>query len=218
MLKDVISSLQIPSVGLDIFLARAHALAIPYLLAPSTTFLAYVSPRAYYALSQASSKSPQKPVDPFSKIDISYTALKNHFANRQSRANGLTFATLSLVSSSTLSAVPQARMEQPSYLGRPFFRLPGTSLLAALDHSFIRPPEPNTLDDRHRDSWILDFTDGGRLPGVWMSYSRMCEIRQVLEPGSVMAGNISLNMHVPPLAGSWLNSLVSYPHSHRYRL
>ena len=30
---------------------------------------------------------------------------------------------------------------------RPFFRLPLTSLLAALDYSFVRLPDPNALDD-----------------------------------------------------------------------
>lgn len=208
--------MQTPAVSLDIFLARAHALAIPYLMGPSTTFLVYVSPLAYYTLLQASSaqsasSNPSKKApDSYSKLDIPLSILKNHFANRQLRASGLSFATLSLISSSTLPASPQTQLDLPSYLGRPFFRLPGTSVLAGLDHTFIRPPDPSTLDDQTRDAWVLDFTDGGRLPGILMTSSRMCEIRQVLEPISAIGGNIGLSMHMAPLSGSWLNSLVNF--------
>ena len=186
-------------------------------MAPSMTFLIYMSPLAYYNLLQISKKqststeSAKKLFDSYSKLDIPLPALKVYCADRQLRTSALSFAKLSLVPSPTLSATTQTRIvEQPSYLGRPFFRLPGISLLVALEDSYARPPEPNALDDQIRDAWVLDFTDRGRLPGIVMNYARKYEILKVPEPGSAMAGNIGLSMHVPPISDSWLNSLVSF--------
>ena len=56
-------------------------------------------------------------------------------------------------------------------------------------------------------SWILDFTEGGKYPGVVMSQARMREIEFVLNPfGGENMGEVPMMSFG---GGSWLDLLVS---------
>ncbi|EJD02730.1 uncharacterized protein FOMMEDRAFT_156063 [Fomitiporia mediterranea MF3/22] len=217
--------LQAPVVHLDVFLSRAHALAIPYLVAPSMSFLVHLAPLAYYSLVQAverdHSKSPlarRDTADPFSKLDVPLSVIREQLTHRRLRPPGAIIATLTL--SSVSSSLPDRRPEQRPNLGRPYFRLPGTSMLAALDHILIAPPLTPTVntenDTELHNVWVLDFTDGGHSSGIVMTHSRMREIQQVIDSGGGM--NFALQMQLAPLPGSWIGLLVNptLPPSERY--
>ncbi|KAH8119036.1 hypothetical protein DFH11DRAFT_1686038 [Phellopilus nigrolimitatus] len=216
-------------VQLDIFLSRAHALAIPYLVAPSMSFLVYLSPLAYYTLvctsqteSSAANPSTQR-LDPFSKLDVLPSTLHSRLYRMDSRPPGTTIATLALTRVSSLSTGYEPHNEQRPHLGRPHFRLPGTSALASLDHTFpvypnipLPPAETSINSTGMRDVWMLDFTNGNRSTGIVMTHSRMCEIQQIVNPASAMGR--MMQMEIPPLPGSWLGLLINptQPPSERY--
>ncbi|THH05353.1 hypothetical protein EW145_g4857 [Phellinidium pouzarii] len=219
------SSVRSPTVNLDVFLCRAHALAVPYLIAPSMSFLIYLSPIAYYSLlraresSNSTSNPPGQEHDAFSKLDIPVSVLRSQLTRKESRPAGVSIATLTLAPTSGSSAGTESRAEPRPHLGRPFFRLPGTALLAALDHSFTSPSSLSNVNLKStRDIWILDFTNGGRSDGIVMTHSRMREIQQVLDPGSSIGGGMGLGMQIPPLPGSWVGLLINpaHPPSERY--
>ena len=57
-------------------------------------------------------------------------------------------------------------------------------------------------------TWILDFTEGGKYPGVVMSQSRMREIEFVINPFNDMGGMDNVPMMSSFGAGSWVDLLV----------
>ena len=212
--------LQAPVVNLDVFLSRAHALAVPYLVSPTMSFLVYLSPLAYYALIRPDENdSNRAPVrhetpDSYTKLDVPLSVLQHRLSNRQSRPAGATIATLTLKSVSTSLPLPEWRPDQRPNLGRPYFRLPGASVLAALDHYLIAPSSDNS--NNTRDVWMLDFTDSGRSPGIVMTHSRMREIQQVIDPVNLGGGiGFPMQMHPQPLPGSWIGLLVSFEYPQR---
>ncbi|OBZ67218.1 Tripeptidyl-peptidase sed3 [Grifola frondosa] len=79
-----------------------------------------------------------------------------------------------------------------------------------IDHTFPRPPglqAPNGVIY----TWVLDFTEGGKYPGVVMSQSRMREIELVVNPFSGMdhIGDVPMMSFG---TGSWLDLLLN-PHN-----
>ena len=215
-----------PSVELDVFLSRAHALAVPYLLAPAMSFLVYLSPYAYYCLRQPSSQNGvgvAHDADTYMKLDIPFSRLRSLLSQRKTRPEGATTATLTLTSipkSITPSfATLDLRHFDPHGHSRPFFRLPGTSHLTSLNHTLltrvrtnvnesapVRSPE--SASENTEQVWMLDFTDGGRSAGIILSHTRMREIQQVIDPASA-AGALGLGVTMPPMLGNWVGLLVS---------
>lgn len=203
---------------LDIFLSRAHALAVPYLLSPSMSFLVYLSPYAYYCLLQSTTKSESThDAEAYMKLDIPFSRLRSVLSQRKSRPAGATTATLTLTSvpKSTGIAPSVPGFEQRYEHGRPYFRLPGTSNLASLNHILLtRTAEATALSETSMEAvdaeqvWMLDFTDGGRSPGIIMTHSRMREIQQVIDPSSA-SSSMGLGVTMPPLSGNWFGLLVS---------
>ena len=57
-------------------------------------------------------------------------------------------------------------------------------------------------------TWILDFTNNGRTPGLVMSQSRMREVQLVINPSSAVEDM----MYSPPATGfgSWVDLLVRH--------
>lgn len=150
----------------------------------------------------------------FPKLDVSLPVLRRELTRRRSRPDGAVIASLTLSSVSS-NSMPQRRAEQRPNLGRPQFRLPGTSMLSAIDHTLVTPPlvpieEFNSGMYRTQDVWMLDFTEGGHSPGIVMTHTRMREIQQVIDPlnaGSSMS--FAIQMQMPPLPGNWVGLLVS---------
>ncbi|KAI5117227.1 hypothetical protein M0805_001585 [Coniferiporia weirii] len=225
-INSILTSSQSSTVNLDIFLSRAHALAVPYLVAPSMSFLIYLSPLAYYSILRASEsdrsklKSSGQDADAFLNLDISPSTLRSQLIRKDSRLTGIAVATLTLARAPSLPTISEGRSEHGSHLCRPYFRLPGTSPLALLDHTFTLPPQMLSSDPNSgsvQDVWMLDFTDSGKSIGIVMSHSRMREIQQVLDPGSTIS-SMGLGMQVPHLPGSWVGQLINpaHPPSERY--
>ncbi|KAL5523559.1 hypothetical protein ACEPAG_7732 [Sanghuangporus baumii] len=230
---DALSSnrtLQSSTVNLDVFLSRAHALAIPYLLSPTLSFLVYTSPLAYYSLLRASRKNnsdlsafQHDMSETFTKLDVPLPVLREQLTQRRSRPTGTVIATLTLTSISNHLA-PQRRAEQRPNLGRPQFRLPGTTILAALDHTLVTPPFIPVKDsgpgtDPTQDVWMLDFTEGGHSSGIVMTHTRMREVQQIIDPPNAGSGmGFAIQMQMPPLPGSWVGLLINpaLPPSERY--
>lgn len=229
----LVSSLQTAEAALDIFLTRVHALALPYLTSASTSFLIHLSPQAYYTLhclsnsTTLASAAGQLPGSASWKLDIPLAALRTRLS-QDSRLPGATLATLSLARADNLSSqfFSQQYSQFPDSIlaTRPTFRLPGTWHLGTLNHMFPVPPEPpetmqeqsiNEVSDREaqdvdgRQVWMLDFTDGGRTPGIVISHTRMREIFCVIAPADPLEGTLGLDMHYPPFHGSWISLLVS---------
>ena len=202
-------------MDLDIFLSRAHALAVPYLLSPSMSFLVYLSPYAYYYLLQPSSAKSEAAHDAeaYSKLDIPFARLRSILSQRKSRPAGATTATLTLTSVPKTIASSVVDFNQRYEHGRPYFRLPGTSNLSTLNHVLLtRTAEAasssESASEEAEQVWMLDFTDGGRSPGVIMTHSRMREIQQVIDPSSA-SNSMGLGVTMPPLSGNWVGLLVS---------
>ncbi|KAL5528641.1 hypothetical protein ACEPAF_7777 [Sanghuangporus sanghuang] len=221
---------QSSTVNLDVFLSRAHALAIPYLLSPTMSFLVYTSPLAYYSLLCASRRKDSDlsafqhdMSEAFTKLDIPLPVLREQLTQRRSRPTGTVIATLTLTSISSRLA-PQRHAEQRPSLGRPQFRLPGTAILAALDHTLATPPfipmkDSGSGTDPMQDVWMLDFTEGGHSSGIVMTHTRMREVQQIIDPLNAGSGmGFAIQMQMPPLPGSWVGLLINptLPPSERY--
>lgn len=117
---------------------------------------------------------------------------------------GVTIATLVLSSSPGSVSDPSA-MDIADLRSRPTFNLvPAGAQVDRMLPQQGQSMESSTVASR---MWILDFTDGGKYPGVVMSQSRMREIELVVNPLSAM----SHMGDVPVIAfgsGSWLDLLV----------
>ena len=104
----------------------------------------------------------------------------------------------------------------PTLTARPTFSLvPGGS---ELEHVFPHTLDPSatvetamseteTQVDQH--TWILDFTHGGKHPGVVLSQSRMRDIELVVNPLSSM-DQLNSNGMMSFGATSWVDLLVRF--------
>ncbi|KAG5649445.1 hypothetical protein H0H81_003852 [Sphagnurus paluster] len=103
-------------------------------------------------------------------------------------------------------------MSMPTFTARPTFPLFLQG--CELEHTFPRTidlPGPAVISGQPsaatQYSWVLDFTNGGKNPGVVMSRSRMREIEVVVNP----LGGIDTLNHVMMAfgAGSWVDLLLN---------
>lgn len=189
-------SLYLPKAPLDIFLLRSHALPLPYLTIPSMSFLTYLSPLAYLSLLHDSKGQGQKETDDFSfpPLDLNVQQLRLHLTSLNNK--GVTIATLSLEKLSEAHLYPSS-MAMPNVTTRPTFPL--APAVSELDHNFPQFGDNfSGAVDSHDSTnafsgpytWVLDFTHGGKRPGVVTSQSRMKEIELVVNP---LGGTDSLN-------------------------
>ncbi|KAG6866629.1 hypothetical protein C0991_000739 [Blastosporella zonata] len=198
----VASSLSVAKAPLDIFLLRSHALPLPLLISPSVSFLVHLSPQAYIALLKMSET-------PSASWDISLSSLRTQLFSIQ---KGLALATLSLTIAHTGQIYP-ATMSMPTFTARPTFPLASQGV--DLEHVFPQTQDPSTamlvsadLDASKQYTWILDFTNGGKTPGIVMSQSRMREIELIVNP----LGGIDTMEPVSMVSfgtGSWVDLLFN---------
>lgn len=181
-----------PKAPLDIFLLRSHALPLPYLIIPSMSFLTYLSPLAYLSLLHDSKGQEQKETDDsFPPLDLTLQQLRLHLTSLNNK--GVTIATLSLEKLSEDHLYPSS-MAMPNVTTRPTFPL--VPAVSELDHNFPQFGDNFSVAVDSHDSnsapytWVLDFTHGGKRPGVVTSQSRMKEIELVVNP---LGGTDSLN-------------------------
>jgi hypothetical protein len=183
---------------LDIAVLRSHAYPLPYFALPSVTFLTYLSPLSYLTLLRSLPNG--------STSEGGFDMPDNHVREYLSHyPEGATLATLRLVNSTNAPLFPSA-MSMPALTSRPTFSLVPSG--AEIEHSFPQTIDPsvtmtfNDLDGHH--FWILDFTGGGRYPGVVMSQSRMRDVELVVNPLSSID---QINM-MSFGTGSWVDLLV----------
>ncbi|KAF9472140.1 hypothetical protein BDN70DRAFT_503976 [Pholiota conissans] len=202
--KVVASSLSLQKAPLDIFLLRGHSLPLPYLISPSISFLAYISPLVYLSLirhGKADQTTGNNANDDLT-IDVLLSDVR---ARLPTLTTGVTIATLSLEKLSEAHLYPPS-MSMPSVTARPTFLLAASA--ADLDHSF---PQLDGFGMEENSSppfsWVLDFTAGGKRPGVIMSQSRMKFIELVVNPlggdGSVVTDIMAFG------SGSWVDQLLN---------
>jgi len=117
--------------------------------------------------------------------------------------------TLQLMSHSGLQLFPSS-ISMPSLTTRPTFPL--CSRGAELEHVLMEVPvvgmdAPAGIPSSQQYNWALDFTLGGRFPGIVLSQSRMRDIEMVLNPLGGMD-------NLPPVGilsfqpGSWVSLLL----------
>lgn len=185
---------------LDVFLMRSHALPLPYLTTPSVTFLTYMSPLAYLKLLRTSPKSTTD-ADHLPKLDVPFQHLRSSLTFHP-RPPGVTTATLLL--SPTAPPAYHADSMSMSALDT---RSSSTLVPSAADMEHIFPAGREAQGPQGQQfTWLLDFTEGGKYPGVVMSRSRMHEIELVVNPFSSFDQNTqSVSMFG---TGSWVDLLV----------
>ncbi|KAJ7251801.1 hypothetical protein B0H12DRAFT_1118930 [Mycena haematopus] len=196
----VASSLAVERAPLDIYLSRCHALPLPYLVSPSITFLVYASPQVYLSLKT----SPPLPFSPLEsnlpQLDISFDRLRSYLSTYP---KGATLATL-LLTPLTASELFPGALSMTSLISRPTFPLVPSG--SELEHVFPQTAElTNESDAQH--VWILDFTHGGKFPGVVVSQSRMREMELVVHP---LSGMDSMGLGMMSFGtGSWVALLLN---------
>lgn len=190
---------------LDIFLQRAHALPLPYLISPSMSFLLYLSPLTYLALLRTSALplTPQSN-DGLPKLDIPLTTLRDQLSVHP-HPKGATIATLSLVSTSGIN--PNAGSVQ---------KIPVDGALPSRPQFTLAQPEIEytfpQLPANGPHAWILDFTSSGKHTGVLMSQSKMREIECVLDPSGMgdLGGVGMMGFGNGLNRRSWIDMLVRF--------
>ena len=202
-----------PKAPLDIFLLRAHALPLPYLIIPSISFLTYLSPLAY--LSVLRNSKGQETDDSFPPLDLTLPQLR---LSLSSLNKGVTIATLSLEKLSEAYLYPSS-MSMPNVTTRPTFPLlPAVS--AELDHNLPQFGDSFGVAVDSHDSfsgpytWVLDFTESGKRPGVVTSQSRMKEIELVVNPLGGIDGLNGVSEMLSFGTVSWVDLLVRSYLSH----
>ncbi|KAJ3519988.1 hypothetical protein NM688_g9223 [Phlebia brevispora] len=204
--RSVAQSVGSTEAPLDIFLMRAHALPLPYVTIPSVSFLVYLSPFAYLILLRT---RPQN-LSPLTNLslpvlDMSFQHLRTRIATHP-QAAGVTLATLMLATEGPALPSQSSTMNVEVLATRPtFILLEGD---ANVDFMFPLPLEsPASSGKLHR--WFLDFTDGGKYPGVVMSQSKMREIETIVNPLGAGFDHVD---SMPPMAfgsGSWVDLLLA---------
>ncbi|VDB95344.1 unnamed protein product [Peniophora sp. CBMAI 1063] len=194
-----------PYASLDKLLQRGHAIALPYLVSPTLSFLVHLSPRAYLALKKSTPVPAPSATLPI--IDVSIQHLRHHLAV-QPQLPGVCLATLAVVPvSSSLRTSTSAELLH----SRPIFTLSPEA--NTMDHTLPLPTTANSLNPGH--VWVLDFTNRGLTPGVVLSQTRMREIEGVINPlgdlGSMQTGATSLSFGT---SRTWLDMVLSPNQTH----
>ena len=157
------------------------------------SFLTYLSPLAYLSLLHNSKGQEQETDNSFPPLDLTLPQLRSHLISLN---KGVTIATLSLEKLSEAHLYPSS-MAMPNVTTRPTFPL--VPAVSELDHNFPQFGDNFSVAIDSHDSnaafsapytWVLDFTHGGKRPGVVTSQSRMKEIELVVNP---LGGIDSLN-------------------------
>uniref|UniRef100_A0A8H7Y857 Mediator complex subunit 1 n=1 Tax=Psilocybe cubensis TaxID=181762 RepID=A0A8H7Y857_PSICU len=191
------ASLSMPKAPLDIFLIRSHSLPLPYLTMPSISFLTYLSPAAYLSLIRKASNQPD-PLN-YPPLDVSLSDIKSHL---DVFGKGVTIATLYLEQLSDAHLYSQSILMLDMTI-RPTFPLSPTSV--QLDHAFSQ--ENSQASGPY--SWVLDFTERGKRPGVVMSQSRLRAIELVVNPMRGSDGINNVNVMLSFGTGSWIDILLN---------
>ncbi|RPD73523.1 hypothetical protein L226DRAFT_101651 [Lentinus tigrinus ALCF2SS1-7] len=189
---------------LDVFLMRAHALPLPYLTTPSISFLTYLSPLAYLKLLRTSPAAGRAaPTPHLPSLDVPFQHLRSVLISHP-RPPGITVATL------VLSPTPPPAHHADSTLISAIDTKSSSTLVTDIKIDFIFPAarEVQALQGQ-QFTWILDFTEGGKYPGVVMSQSRMREIEFVINPFNEMGGMDNVPMLSSFGAGSWVDLLFN---------
>ena len=140
------------------------------------SFLTYVSPLAYLSLLHDSKDQEQKETDDsFPPLDMTLQQLRLHLTSLNYK--GITIATLSLEKLSEDHLYPSS-MSMPNVTTRPTFPL--VPAVSEFDHNFPQFGDNFSVSGPY--TWVLDFTHGGKRPGVVTSQSRMKEIELVVNP------------------------------------
>lgn len=189
---------------LDIFLLRSHALPLPYLFSPSITFLVYISPFAYlHCLRNVTAPPVKQPNLPY--IDIPLDLLRSHLPEIP---KGVTMATLSVVPI-IKSPLFTSLEPLPGIANRPTFHF--CSQGADIRHVFPgsgAAAEVGIGGTQHL--WTLDFTDGGKCPGIVMSQSQMRDIELLITPLGELHADLD-DVGIFPINGnSWVDLLVKF--------
>ncbi|KDR75352.1 hypothetical protein GALMADRAFT_249398 [Galerina marginata CBS 339.88] len=205
--EDIALSLSLPKAPLDVFLLRSHSLPLPYLTMPSISFLAYLSPSAYLFLIHNASGYAENENYPL--LDLGLSDLTPYL---DTVTKGVTVATLFLEKLSEAHLYPPS-MSMPNITARPTFPLCLSA--AELDHSFPQLDgfgmEVTSQDSETTSvpyAWVLDFTDGGKRPGVVISQSRMKAIELVVNPLGGGDGLIGVNDTLYSTR-SWIDQLLN---------
>ncbi|KAI0373267.1 hypothetical protein BV20DRAFT_938026 [Pilatotrama ljubarskyi] len=189
-------------VPLDIFLLRSHALPLPYLTSPSISFLTYLSPLAYLKLLRTAPASA--PVtNHLPKLDIPFQHLRSSLTSHP-RPEGVTTATL-VLSPTAPPAYHADSMSMSALDTRPSNSLVPNA--ADMEHVFPAAREAQGPQGQ-QFTWILDFTAGGKYPGVVMSQSRMHEVELVVNPFSGI-DHVENVQVISFGTGSWVDLLLS---------
>ncbi|KAH9920094.1 uncharacterized protein B0H18DRAFT_881353 [Fomitopsis serialis] len=208
------SCVQVGSAApLDVFLMRAHSLPLPYLTGPSVSFLVFIAPLTYLTLLRSTSSAGRQPQHSPSlpKLDVPFDVLRPRLTSHP-RPRGVTVASLVLSSAGTIGSEADS-MNIADFSTRPTFPLSSTG--AQVDRALAQVsqvPGTRLANDSTPPPpiWVLDFTEGGKYPGVVMSQSRMREIELLMNPLSGMDQLHSVHQMAFGM-GSWLDLLVSNP-------
>lgn len=185
---------------------RAHALPLPYVTIPSVSFLVYLSPLAYLSLLRTRPASlPALPNLSLPVLDIPFQHLRRQIASHP-QAPGVTLAALVLATEGPSLPSQSSSMNVEVFATRPtFILLEGN---ANVDFVFPLPLEISVSNGKHH-RWFLDFTDGGKFPGVVMGQSKMREIETIVNPLGAGFDHVDGISSITFGSGSWVDLLVS---------
>ena len=185
---------------LDVFLLRGHALPLPYLTSPSISFLTYISPLAYLKLLRTVQHTAP-PASHLANLDVPFPHLRAALTSHP-RPAGATIATL-VLSPNPPPAYHADSMSMPALDSRG-----SVALVEDADRLEVVFPAAREVPGQQQFSWVLDFTAGGKYPGVVVSQGRMREIELVVNPFSGMdqMGDEAIMSFG---SGSWVDLLVS---------
>ncbi|KAI8999049.1 hypothetical protein BD414DRAFT_512589 [Trametes punicea] len=192
-----------PVVPLDVFLMRSRALPLPYLTTPSISFLTYLSPLTYLKLLRTTPPFNTSTTH-LPKLDISFQHLRRSLTSHP-RPQGVTVATLVL----SPTAPPAYHADSMSMSALDTRPSSSSTVPNAADMEYIFPAAREAQGPQGQQfTWLLDFTGGGRYPGVVMSKSRMHEIEVVVNPFSELDHMDNVQM-MSFSTGSWVDLLLN---------
>ncbi|KAI1784243.1 hypothetical protein LXA43DRAFT_1101647 [Ganoderma leucocontextum] len=185
---------------LDVFLLRGHALPLPYLTSPSISFLTYVSPLTYLKLIRTSQPTAP-PASHLPNLDVPFHHLRAALTSHP-RPAGATVATL------VLSPNPPPVYLADSMSITALDARPSAALVEDADRLEFVFPAAREVAGQQQFSWVLDFTEGGKYPGVVVSQLRMRKIELLVNPYSGMVPMSDVPMMAFG-AGSWVDLLFN---------
>lgn len=145
------------------------------------------------------------PSNPFlPPIDVSFSNVRS-FVGDHPRKAGVTIAELVLTSEGPQNPDKSSDLDMDGLSARPTFPL----VPSGSGPNMVFPSAPELKGkDAKRARFVLDFTDGGKYPGVVMSQSRMREVETIVNPLASLEqiNNLPLTTFG---STSWVDLLVS---------